>query len=73
MPTPTELQARLDELNARRDAILNGKNVRSTDFDGQRTEYFAPDLKAIDAEIGRIEAALGTEPQRKRAAIGMYY
>ena len=72
--TDAEKQARLDELIQRRAEIIDGKNPKSTEFDGQKTEFFKPDLDLINSEIQRLECDLGiTAPTRRRSGIGVFF
>lgn len=72
--TPEQMQTRLDALLARRDEIIDGKEVRATKIDGLETEYFKADLKTINNEIDRLECLLNkTSPTRRRRPIRVDY
>lgn len=68
------LQARLASLRTRRDEVLEQRNVKSAELDGQRTEFFAPNLKQLEAEIAKLEQKLGDAClTTRRRAIGVYF
>lgn len=68
------LQARLASLRTRRAEVVEQRNVKSAELDGQRTEFFAPNLKQLEAEIAKIEQQLGDACQTtRRRAIGVYF
>lgn len=66
-------QERLAALKARREQILTQQNVRSTEIDGQRTEFFAPNLRQLEAEIAKLESEIGQAATMRRRPIGVYF
>ena len=72
--TTAQKQARLAALQTRREQILTQQNPRATEIDGQRTEFFEPNLQQLDAEIRKLEQEL-SEPctTTRRGCLGVYF